>query len=172
MQSHGTAVLARPAEAAAPVSLSGASARDRWLAKCESQLAEALATGNAHLLPVLAHAVFLPRSLTCPDCHGTGYTSYDNLIELCYCMAGEYPAYDFRRHAKGGIIATVTGSATTPDDKAEVWVPCPCGIGPVKVGPYDGDDLTRVPWVPDCPTCHDTGWTFSHRTNAQAAFLW
>jgi hypothetical protein len=45
-------------------------------------------------------------------------------------------------------------------------VPCTCGIGPVKIGPYDGDELTRVPWVPDCTKCSDTGWTFSHYITA------
>lgn len=169
MHNHGTAVLSRPAEATSPIS-AGASARDRWLAKCESQLAEALATRDASLLAVLAHVVFLTEPERCPDCHGTGYDC--ETLDLCYCMAGERPAYDFRRHAKGSIIATITGSAKTPPGQAEVWVPCHCGIGPVKLGPYDGDELTRVPWVPDCLTCNDTGWKFSHYTNAQAAFLW
>jgi hypothetical protein len=172
MHAHGTAVLDRPAEATTPVSLNGAGARDQWLAKCESQLAEALATGNAHLLPLLAHAVFLPQFLTCPDCHGTGYSSYDNIIELCYCMGGERPAYDFRRHAKGGVVASITGSPRTPSGQAEVWVPCTCGIGPVKIGPYDGDELTRVPWVPDCTLCSDTGWTFSHLISQAEIYTW
>jgi hypothetical protein len=59
------AVLNRLAEATSTV-ITGTSARDRWLAKCESRLAKALATRDASLLGVLAHAVFLPEPERCP----------------------------------------------------------------------------------------------------------
>jgi len=78
-------------------------------------------------------------------------------------MAGQPPVYDFTRHATGEVIATIEDSRRNPGREADVWVPCQhCGTAPVRLGPYDGDDLTRVPWVPDCPVCNDTGWMFSH----------
>jgi hypothetical protein len=172
MHAHGTAVLPEPT-AAALSAVSCATARERWLAKCESDFARALATGNAGALPVIASAVFLPVSLRCPDCHGTCYTSYDDIIEPCQCADFTRPAYDYRRHAKGGVVASITTSPRTPAGQAEVWVPCTCGIGPVKIGPYDGPDLTQIPWVPDCTQCSDTGWTFSHHiSQTEIYYLW
>ena len=169
MHAHGTAVLDRPAEATR-ITTTRASARDRWVAKCESQLASALATGNADLLPVIAHAVFLPQPERSPDCRGTGYTSYDNIIEPCQCIGWERPAYDFRRHAASGTLSTTVGSPKTQPGQAEVWTACPCGIPPAMLGPYDGDDLLRVPWVPDCPACNDTGWVLKATVPEYGAF--
>lgn len=157
MHTHGTAVLDRPAEATCP-SGPGASARNQWLARCESQLAEALATGNASLLP--EPAGYLPEPERCRDCHGTGYDT--QTLDLCYCMAGQRPAYDYRRYASGDVISVIDLGVMSPG-LVEVWVPCTCGIGPVRIGPYDGPELIRVPWIPDCPVCNDTGWRFSHR---------
>ena len=166
MHNHGTAVLTRAAEAE-PASMPGASARDVWVAQCESQLAKALATRNVDLLPVIASAVFLPEPLRCPDCLGTGYTSYDT-IDLCTCMGRKRPVYDFLRFAKGEAPLNSMGmSSQTPSGQLDVWTPCQhCGILPARIGPYDGDDLLRVPWVPDCPTCNDTGWAFVHHIPA------
>ncbi len=164
MQSHGTAVLTEPTGTASVVT-AGASARDQWLAKCESQLAAALATRNAGLLPVLPELVFTPASGRCPDCHGTGYSHND--FDLCYCMTGERPVYDFRRYASGEVLSII-GMSRRDHDKADVWQPCQhCGITPTKYGPYNGDDLIRVPWVPDCTVCNDTGWAFVHHIPAR-----
>jgi hypothetical protein len=126
------------------------------VAKCESQLAAALATRNADLLPVLPRLVFTPDSERCADCHGTGYSHHD--LGLCYCMAGERPAYDFPRYANGEVpISTIGMSSQTPANKLEVWVPCQhCDILPTGIGPWNGHDLIRVPWVPDCAVCNDT----------------
>jgi hypothetical protein len=166
MHNHDTPVLTEPA-GSAPAITTSASARDQWLAQCESDLAEALATGNADLLPVLAASVFLPAAERCQDCRGTGYDTWT--LELCYCMAGQCPAYDFLRYGTGDVIALIGTSRRNRDGEADVWVPCQhCDIAPIKLGPYDdGDDLTRVPWVPDCPVCNDTGWMFSHHVNAR-----
>ncbi len=163
MHHHGTAVLDRTAEAT-PVSTPGASARDRWLAQCESNLAKALADRNAHLLPLPASLVFCPQPDLCPDCHGTGYSHDD--FELCYCMAGEVPApsdYDFPRFTDTEARSLTSPRAWYPQPwQARVWwKTCPtCNIAPVKTGPYDDHGhVIRVPWEPDCPDCHDTGWT-------------
>lgn len=169
MQSHGTAVLSEPTGTASAVS-AGASARDQWLAKCTDDAATAIATRNAELLPVLPRLVFTPGSGRCPDCHGTGYSDYD--FDLCYCMAGERPAYDFPRYAKGEVLSII-GMSRRYHDKADVWQPCQhCGIAPVKGGPYNGDDLMRVPWVPDCPVCNDTGWAFVRHIPASDFPCW
>jgi hypothetical protein len=161
MHDHGTAVLTESAGPASAV-MSGASARDQWVARCTDDAARALATRNASLLPVIASAVFLPEPERCPDCHGTGYVCDDD-FNPCYCMAGQPPVHDFTRHTTGTVIATIEDSRRNPGREADVWVPCQhCGIAPIRLGPYDGDDLTRVPWVPDCPVCNDTGWMFSH----------
>lgn len=163
MHDHGTAVLDRPTEAILAAT-AGKSARQRWLDRCEVDLAEALATKNVYLLPVIAEVLF-SDSLDdlCPDCDGTGYTQ-DAKFGLCYCMAGEVPAYDLPRHKRGEIISTTVGRL---DDRAEVWVPCPeCEIGPVKTGPYLRGRLIEAPWAPDCQKCNDTGWSFSHVTAA------
>lgn len=158
MHTHGTAVLDRPAEATSAVS-APARARDQWLAMCESQLAAALAARNADLLPVLPALVFTPVPARCVNCHGTGYSHND--FGLCSCMADQRPAYDFARYPSGDVISVIDLGVMSPG-QAEAWVPCTCGIGPVKIGPYDGPELTRVPWIPDCPDCNDTGWKFSH----------
>jgi len=86
-------------------------------------------------------------------------------------MADQPPAYDFPRHAKGEVLSVIGMSRRYCTGQAEVWVPCQqCDIGPIKGGPYLGDDVLRVPWVPDCPLCNDTGWVFSHSRPATEAF--
>jgi hypothetical protein len=45
MHNHGTAVLTGPAEAM-PAGITGASARDQWLARCTEDAAKALAHGQ------------------------------------------------------------------------------------------------------------------------------
>lgn len=166
MHDHGTAVLDRPTEAR-PFAATGRSARQRWLDRCESDLAEALATRNACLLPVIAEVLFTDPADVCPDCHGTGYTDYSD-FNLCHCMAGEQPAYDLPRYTRGDVISMVTG---TPGGRAEVWVPCPeCEIGPVRTGPYLWGHLIESPWVPDCRKCSDTGWALCYTGPAEDLF--
>lgn len=169
MHAHGTAVLPEPTAATLPA-LTCASSRERWLAKCESQLAKALATRNAEALPVIAPVVFVPVAFRCEDCRGTGYSDDD--LEYCSCMGGERPYYDYPRHANSAVVADIIPSSEPHSRASEVWVPCPCGIGPAQTGPYLRGELIRVPWVPDCTTCNDTGWMFSYRTNQPACFLW
>ena len=177
MHAHGTAVLTESAEAITAV-LPGASARDQWVARCTDDAAKALATNHADLLPVMAADVSLPETMRCPDCLGTGYTNFDGIIEPCQCGNFEAPAYDWLRYparypSPDGVVSTSELSTNTPDGKAEVWVPCQhCDILPIKLGPYDGDDPTRVPWVPDCPACNDTGWTFHNYIPIKEAFPW
>ena len=174
MHTHGTAVLDGPAEAT-PVQKTGTSARDQWLAKCTDDAAKALATGNADLLPVLPALVFFPQPDLCPDCHGTGYTWMDHEFTLCYCGDGAAPAYDFPRYGTGEVISVIGMSRRNRDGEADVWTPChDCNIGPIKHSPYNphNDDLIQVPWVPDCATCNDTGWAFSHHIPAQDACFW
>jgi hypothetical protein len=163
MHTYGTAVLDRPAEATSTVSTT-ACARDQWLAMCESQLAAALAARNADGLPVLPALVFTPVQERCPDCHGTGYSHHD--FGLCSCMADQRPAYDFARYG-AGVVSTFAWSPTTPPTMAEVWVPCRCGIGPIK-----GQVRARVPSVPDCTSCNDTGWAFSQLIPEYQAYSW
>jgi hypothetical protein len=156
MHDHATAVLDRPTEAT-PASTPGVCARDRWLAKCQADLAEALATRNADLLPVLPELVFAPETDLCGDCHGTGYDTTD--FDLCYCMRGDQPAYDFPRLPPAEARCVMGHSErhrVTADTWYSVsWVPCrSCQIGPIKDGPR------AVPWQPDCPACQDTGWTY------------
>jgi len=167
MHAHGTAVLSRPAEAVT-WTIPAARSRDQWLAKCESLLATALDTGNAALLP--EPAGFLPEPDRCPDCLGTGYDS--ETLDLCYCMAGQRPAYDFLRHSPGKVPLSMYAQSRHNSRQADVWHPCPCGTLPIKGGPYCKGDLIRVPWAPDCTICNDTGWKFSHSTSALGAFPW
>ena len=160
MHAHGTAVLDRTAEATL-LRTKGASARDRWLAKCQADLAEALATGNAHLLPLTAEVAFAAAPDLCGDCQGTGY--YDDTLDLCCCMAGQHPAYDYPRYVPGEVIEIIGMRRTRRDGSADTWKSCQhCNIPPIKDGPYDLHDLDapalRVPWEPDCPACQDTGW--------------
>ena len=175
MHTHGTAVLDGPAETT-PAGTTAASARDQWLTKCTDAAAKALATGNANLLPVLPELVFYPKPDLCPDCEGTGYTWMGEEFTLCYCMTGQLPAYDFPRITKGDVISTIGMSRRSRNGEADVWVPCQhCDIGPIEHGPYNlyfRDDLIRVPWVPDCTTCNDTGWAFSHHIPAEDARAW
>jgi hypothetical protein len=160
MHAHGTAVLPEPT-ATTPAVTTRARARDLWLAKCESQLAKALADRNADLLPVLPNVVFVPVADRCEDCRGTGHITYRRKLILCGCMAGDRPAYDFPRYDKAPL-SLISASAQTPPGMLDVWVPCQhCGIMPTYHGPYHGPTLIRVPWVPDCPACNDTGWAFT-----------
>ena len=124
MHAHGTAVLSPSAEAST-ADLPGASARDQWVARCTDDAAKALATNHADLLPVMAADVFLPETMRCPDCLGTGYTTFDSIIEPCQCVNFEAPAYDYRRYparypSPDGVVSTITASLNTPDGKAEV----------------------------------------------------
>lgn len=140
-----------------PLTATTGSARERWLARCTAGLAEAFATGNVHLLPLVAQRAFYPDPALCEDCRGTGY-SHDGRFDPCCCMGDEIPAYDLPRHARGDVIALVIGR---PDGQGDVWLPCSyCDIGPIQRGPHSADGMVRVPWQPDCPTCRDTGWTF------------
>jgi hypothetical protein len=92
---------------------------------------------------------------------------------LCYCVPGDSPAYDFPRHSLAEA-ASIIGIArrTGHYHQADVWVSCQhCNIGPIKNGPYCDhcwDHVIRVPWVPDCTTCNDTGWEFSRTTHARS----
>lgn len=157
MHGHGTAVLDKPTGATPPAP-GDKSARQRWLDKCEADLAEALATKNVYLLPLIAEVLFADLPDPCPDCQGTGYTQ-DGNFNFCYCMTGDVPAYDLPRYKRGEII----GSAIRLAGRTEVWMPCPeCEIGPAKTGPYLWNRLIEAPWVPDCHKCNDTGWSFSH----------
>lgn len=175
MHNHATAVLDGPAEATS-ASTPGTSARDQWIARCTDDAAKALATGNADMLPVLPALVFYPKSELCPDCEGTGYTWMGDEFTLCYCGDDAIPAYDFPRYTRGEVIATIEMSRRNRTGEADVWVPCQhCDIGPINYGPYNRyfhDDLIRVPWVPDCTTCNDTGWAFSRHILAQDACAW
>ena len=133
---------------------------------------QALATGNANLLPVLPELVFYPKPDLCPDCEGTGYTWMGDEFTLCYCMADHLPAYDFPRIIKGEVIATIGMSRRSRNSEADVWVPCQhCDIGAIKHGPYNlyfRDDVIRVPWVPDCTTCnrHRSGRIYRPRDSS------
>jgi hypothetical protein len=168
MHDHGTAVLDRTTEAT-PVTTAGLSARERWLARCEANLAEALATQNANLLPVLPDLVFTSASDRCQDCRGTGY-DYET-FDLCYCMTGETSAYDFPRRNASEVLSII-GMARRDHTKVDVWKPCPhCDIAPTMYGPYHRGDLIQVPWAPDCPACHDTGWALRNTVPATAVLL-
>ena len=101
----------------------------------------------------------------CPDCQGSGYTQ-DTRFDLCYCMDGP-PAYDFPRLARGEVLTAGIARYIGPGDRTEIWELCPdCQIDPIMGGPPVPGVCKGVPWVPDCATCADTGWSLRHITAA------
>ena len=125
----------------------------------------ALAAGDFENLPVPAPVAFLAPGDLCGQCQGRGCLPKKTrkgqwkLCPSCTALNGRHAGWDFPRYPRGThgtpsfFRHTETGNGRLRQD----WGPCPsCDIDPIS-GQHRCENA-RVPWVPDCPDCRDTGW--------------